>query len=240
MSVLLLLPDRQHLRPQDALRRQARAVSSRSHAAPLALFVGLSLSLSLPRPAHALPQVSVAATVGGGAVDLRDQSHAAFHLGARADAIFLRSRERDLGVGPYVDIASSALRTFEFGGGIEGLLPLGPNALVLGAGLLERLGPSSGPAAEGTLFFGNRELATLHSLYALSGGVFVQGRYGFAGSRQAEVLGGLQVDPESLAPLFALSRPEASRLRRGLGGGFVGWRESGRDGLGGGEGAGVG
>ena len=65
--------------------------------------------VALAADARATPQANAGLTIGGGASDLRaPPAHAFFHLGARADVLFLRTRSRDMGIGPYVLPAPAA------------------------------------------------------------------------------------------------------------------------------------
>jgi hypothetical protein len=175
------------------------------HSLPLpALIAALLASGS----AQAAPQVNAGLTVGGGATDLRgDRAHGFFHLGARADVLFLRTRNRDMAVGPYVDFATAAFETLELGGGAEWLIPLSEGLpLVISAGLLERRAPGYPfePGAASTIFLGSRSY-NFHSWYGLAAGFFVQGRYGFGDARQADILGGVQIDLTLFAYPFLLA-----------------------------------
>jgi hypothetical protein len=136
-----------------------------------------------------------------------DRPHAFFHLGARADVLFLRTRNRDMGIGPYVDFATAAFETLELGSGIEWLIPVSEAwPVVVSAGVFERRAPGFGwePGAATTLFVGSRSY-NFTSWYGLAAGFFVQGRYGFGDARQADVLAGVQVDLSFLAYPFLLA-----------------------------------
>jgi hypothetical protein len=167
-----------------------------------ALTAGLATSLVAPA-VRALPQWTVGATVGGGAAELGERPHPAFHLGVRGGALFLRDREREIGVGPYLDAGTMAFETLDLGGGLEALFPVEPLALVAGAGMLARLGAHPGPAFEGTLFLGSRSL-NFHGAYGLTSGLFAQTRVGFGPARGTDVLGGIQIDLELVGLPFLL------------------------------------
>lgn len=159
---------------------------------------------NLPTEAHADPQFSSSLTLGGGATDLRDGSRTrpVFHLGAWADLMLLRKRLTDMAVGPYVHVDTAAFDTLNVGGGLSWLIPFGSLALVTSAGILTHIERGDAfTGAAGTLFFGSKSY-NYHSTYALTGGVFVQGRYGLGDSRQADVVGGVQVDLSILALPF--------------------------------------
>jgi hypothetical protein len=156
-----------------------------------------------PLRALAGPQVSTSLVVGGGLADARAiapiKPRAVFQLGVWADAVFLRRRSSDMGLGAYVHFDTTAFDTVSFGGGATWLIPLGSPVLSLSAGALGR---SSGrglePALSTTLFFGSKSY-NFHSLYGLSAGLFVQGRYGVGRSDQADLLFGAQIDLAILA-----------------------------------------
>lgn len=156
--------------------------------------------------ALATPQASAGVTVGGAATDLRTKAAGAFHLGARADLLFLRERESDMALGPYFDFATERLNTLEIGGGAEWLIPIVPSfPLVASAGLFERRAPVFGwePGLAANLFFGPRSY-NFHSAYGMANGVFAQGRYGLGDGKQADVILGLQIDFAILALPFIL------------------------------------
>jgi hypothetical protein len=175
----------------------------------LAAGVSVVMGVCRARQAHAEPQISTSLTLGGGVLDLRADSprkpRAAFHLGAWADLMFGRSSIRDMGFGPYLQVDTAAFDTMNLGGGVSWLLPFGNLGLVTSAGMVAHLERGDvQPAAAGTLFFGSKSY-NYHSTYALTGGLFIQGRYGLggpAGAREASVVGGLQVDFVVLALPF--------------------------------------
>jgi hypothetical protein len=166
----------------------------------------LALCGLFPLSAAAAPQVSTSLVVGGGAADLRanepSKPRGVFHLGAWADAIFLRQRSSDMGLGAYVHFDTTAFDTLSFGGGATWLVPLGSPVLSLSAGALGR-SSSRGlePALSTTLFFGSKSY-NFHSLYGLTAGLFAQMRYGIGKSDQAELLFGAQIDLAILALPF--------------------------------------
>jgi hypothetical protein len=135
------------------------------------------------------------------------QPHAFFHLGARADVLFLRKRNRDMAVGPYVDFATASFETLELGGGVEWLVPLSELwPVVLSGGAFERRAPGFAwePGAVSTIFVGSRSY-NFNSWYGLVAGLFVQGRLGFGDARQADILGGFQIDLSFFAYPFLLA-----------------------------------
>jgi hypothetical protein len=148
--------------------------------------------------------MSGALTTGVALTDLR-APHAprvAYHLGGRWDLLLGRDQANRMAVGPYVDVATEAFDTFQAGSGVEWLVPAGETALILsggGFGRTSRFGLE--PGAEATVFWGSRSYS-YDSIYSLALGVFVQGRYGFGDGKQADIVGGLQVDLEYLALPF--------------------------------------
>lgn len=179
-----------------------------ARAARLALAVGLGFLLcsSWSRPAAADPQVHTAVTAGGGARDLRDDARGVFHLGAWTDVLFFRKKQRDVGFGPHLQLATASFQSFETGLGASLLLPTGGPVFILSAAPHLRIaGGSVDPGATATVFFGSRSY-NFHSAYGYQLGVFVEGRQGF-GSRQTEVYGGLHVDLAILAlPVVLLAQ----------------------------------
>jgi hypothetical protein len=168
-------------------------------------FLAAALAFS-PTNALADPQVSSALTIGGGAVGLQSGGRpvGVFHLGARADVLFLRSRDREMGIGPYIEVASEAFHSFEAGGGVDWLIPLSPAfPFVLSAGAAARNTPETGwePGVATSLFWGSRGY-NFHSWYGLSLGLFVEARYSLGPSHDTGIVGGLQTDLSFLAYPF--------------------------------------
>jgi hypothetical protein len=162
-----------------------------------ALGGALALALAVSaRPASGAPQANLGVTLGGAAAGLRTEPHAAFHLGARGDLIFLRERDADMGVGPYVELLTVAFDTLETGGGGEWLVPFSNEfAFVFSGGAYARRAPGYAwePGVATGIFVGGRSY-NFSSLYALGTGLFVQGRYGLGDAKQADVLIGVQLD----------------------------------------------
>lgn len=145
--------------------------------------------------------------VGGAGTDLRADAgpRAAFHLGGKADVLFLRERSRGMGLGPYVDVATAAFDTLELGGGVDWLVPVGGPAFVFSAGSFARTSRFGWePGLSSTVFFGSRAY-NFHSTYGFSLGLFVQGRYGLGDGAQADLIGGAQIDLAFFAMPFILA-----------------------------------
>lgn len=155
--------------------------------------------------ARADAQLGGALTTGAALTDMRASNgpRVAYHLGGRFDALFLRDRAGTMALGPYVGVATEAFDTFQAGGGLEWLLPVGEPVFVLSGGAFARTSRFGWePGAEATLFFGSRSF-NYHSVYSPSIGVFVQGRYGFGdsntGGKQADAILGVHIDLEYMA-----------------------------------------
>lgn len=157
-------------------------------------------------PARADPQASLGLTVGGAIEQAMGPRPAmgAFHMGARADVLFLRSRPGQMALGPYADVATDGFQDVDVGGGAEWLLPITDDLpLVLGAGALARNGEgrSWAPGGEATLFFGSRSY-DFESWYGLAAGAFAQARWFPASPAMLDVVFGVQIDAELLALPF--------------------------------------
>lgn len=172
-----------------------------------AALLGALAAVSAATPAEATPQIGAAVTNGVALTDLRAENgpRVAYHLGGRFDALFLRDRPGQMALGPYVDVATHAFDTFEAGGGLEWLVPVGAPALVLSAGgfaRTSRFGWEPGLAA--TVFWGARSF-NYHGVYGLGVGLFAQGRYGLGDGKQADAIAGLQLDLAYLALPFVFA-----------------------------------
>lgn len=180
-----------------------RAEHGVTSARKLAALVAVG-ALALCGRAEAAPQANVGLTIGGGTGALGNGGGGFFHLGGRADVLFLRERGKDMALGPYLDIATSSFNTLELGGGLEWLIPVRDDLpIVVSAGGFERRVPVFGwePGVVSTLFFGSRSY-NFHSWYNLGLGLFVQGRRGLGDAKQTEIIFGAQVDLALLAYPF--------------------------------------
>lgn len=173
-------------------------------ALPLALACIASALLAWTSPTEAKPQLSASLTTGAALTDMRFSSgpRLAYHLGGRFDVLLLRERAGTMAVGPYVDVVTAAFDTFETGGGIEWLIPVGDTALIASAGGFGRTSRfDSEPGVCGTVFWGSRSF-NYHSSYSLGLGLVVQGRYGLGDGKQADAILGVQIDLAYLALPF--------------------------------------
>lgn len=117
-----------------------------------------------------------------------------------------------MGVGPYLEAATTAFDTAETGAGVAWLVPVGDVALVPSAGAIARRLPGFGwePGVEASVFFGARGY-NFHSAYGMAFGGFAQLRHGLGESRASEAVFGLRIDTVVLAlPFVAL----VSAIRR--------------------------
>jgi hypothetical protein len=156
------------------------------HRYPAAL-IALAL-LARANVSLADPQAGAALTVGGGVVGLEPDGRkvAVFHLGVRADLLLLRERDRDMGIGPYVEVGTEAFQSLALGGGAEWLVPVTESfPLVDGAGWE--------PGLSAAAFFGSRGY-NFHSWYGLTGGVFVLARRSLGATRDTDLIAGLELD----------------------------------------------
>lgn len=159
---------------------------------------GLTASLACTAPASADPQLSGALTTGAALTDMRASNgpRVAYHLGGRFDALLFRDRAGTMALGPYIDLATEAFDTFQTGGGLGWLIPIGEPALIVSAGGFARTSRFGWePGAQATIFVGARSF-NYHSLYSPGVGIFAQGRYGFGDGQQADAILGLHLDLE--------------------------------------------
>jgi hypothetical protein len=122
-------------------------------------------------------------------------------MGGRADLLLLRNRGTDMGLGPYVDVATASLHDLDAGAGASWLLPIRddlPVVLSGGAFLRNGEGRTWAPGVEGTVFFGARSF-NFHSWYGMANGLFVQTRWVPAYPGTVDVVFGIQLDAELLA-----------------------------------------
>jgi hypothetical protein len=127
-------------------------------------------------------------------------------VGGRADVLLLRAAERDMALGPYLDVATTEFHDVDVGGGVEWLVPLTEEVpVVASAGVFARNGQgrSWAPGAEGTLFVGSRSY-NFHSWYGLAVGFFAQGRWVPVSPATFDLVAGVQIDAEILAMPFLL------------------------------------
>lgn len=155
-------------------------------------------TFAVVRPAFAHPQANAALTVGLAENGTRDDwfggSH--FSTGARGDVLFLRERDLDFGLGPYVEGLTTTFHDVQLGGGVTALLPVHEYLpIVLSAGPYARHTSTFGwePGVAASLFWGSRGY-NFHSVYGLSGGLLVEARHGLGDSHETSIIVGAQLD----------------------------------------------
>jgi hypothetical protein len=163
-----------------------------------------TLFVAFPAAAH--PQANAALTLGlaenGDRDDWRGGMHAS--TGVRGDVLFLRERDLDFGIGPYVEGLTTSFHDVELGGGATALLPVHEYLpIVLSAGPYARHTEAFAwePGLAASLFWGSRGY-NFHSDYGLSGGLLVQARYGLGDSHETSIIVGAQVDLVFIAMPF--------------------------------------
>jgi len=167
----------------------------------VSLIASLAIVLS-SRSASADPQVHTALTLGGAITDLRTVGPGvAFELGGRANLTFLRNRESDMGLGPFIDVQTVAFDRLDTGGGLDWVVPGLGGAFILsggGFGRFESGGPRAG--ALGRLFWGAHSY-NFHGSYVHGAGLFAEGRFALDASKSADVIIGAEID------LFYIAAP---------------------------------
>lgn len=155
----------------------------------------VAAGLCIPLRAAGAEGWNVGATLGGAVVRTTGpEARGAFHLGAHADALFLRRREADMAVGPFVDIGTSGFHSAELGGGASWLVPLTLNwPLVLSLGAFGRKTSTWEPGVSTTLFVGSRS-HNFHGSYELMGGLFASARMGLGEDKRMDLWLGAHVD----------------------------------------------
>jgi len=158
--------------------------------------------LAVSVPVRADPQASLGLTAGAALQDVAGPGPVApmFHVGGRADVLWLRSRPGQMALGPYADVATAWFTNVDTGAGLEWLLPVTTDfPAILSAGAFARngAGRSWAPGVEGTLFLGARSF-NFHSWYGMSTGLFVQGRWVPEPTATLDVVLGIQLDAELL------------------------------------------
>lgn len=150
-------------------------------------------------PASAEPQFSAGLTTGPAFRHLRlGPVKPAYHLGARADVLFFRNAQRDMGLGPYVELGTSGFDSFETGGGVNWLIPAGGTSFILSGGGAVRAASTVDPVLTWGLFWGSRSY-NFHSMYGFGVGLFAQGRYALGDSKAFDLVTGVQIDFAVLA-----------------------------------------
>ncbi len=162
--------------------------------------------------AAADPQVSAVVTAGAGGVELGERRVAAFHLGARADVLFLRSRDGTMGLGPFVGLSTEAFNSLALEGGLDWLVPVLPDLpFVLSAGAFDRHDEgASQRGVLGELQWGAHPY-NFEGHYDMAFGLFVETRYSLDPVHEADVIGGVAIDLSLLGYPFVLAYQAITR-----------------------------
>lgn len=116
----------------------------------------------------------------------------------RGDVLLLRQRNADVGLGPYVDVATAGFRDVRFGGGASLLLPVHPYVpiIVSGGGYAVHSSVGWRPGVAGWLYVGSRSY-NYHSAYGMSGGLMLGYQQNLGDPREHLVVIAAQIDLES-------------------------------------------
>lgn len=167
--------------------------------------VGLSL-LSLAASAHADPQWNASWLTGVCGVGSNAYwKHTCWYNGLRADVVFGRSRNADVGVGPYLHVTTAGFDDVRFGGGVTTILPIHPYfPLGLSAGAYARHSADGWePGLSGFLFIGSKSY-NYHSSYIMTGGLLVGMNYGLGPTKERTIVIAAQIDGLALALPFII------------------------------------
>jgi hypothetical protein len=166
--------------------------------------VGLGAFL-LAGSAHAEPQARIAwrtALCGTGARgDVWSETR--WCNGLTADLLLLRERNRDFGIGPFVEISTSGFWDARFGGGVSALLPVSESfPLVVSLGVYDHALERA--ALGGTVFWGARSY-NFTGTYNYALGVYASAQRDLGGDRDSVLSVGLEVDGFFLVAPFLLA-----------------------------------
>lgn len=172
---------------------------------PAVLLVVVAVALGWARSAAADPQWNAGAlgAAAGLGADGDHWQETVFYGGLQADVLFGRSRNSDLGVGPYAALATAAFDDLRLGTGASLQLPIHPYLpLVLSAGGYGRSDADGWhPGAAGRLFIGSRSY-NFHSSYVMAAGLVVGLDQDLDEERANAWIIGAQIDGLALALPF--------------------------------------
>lgn len=173
--------------------------------AVLAGVVCLSLLL-LSAPAQADPQWNVSWLTGVcGTGSNAYWKHTCWFNGLRGDVLFGRSRDADVGVGPFLHVTTAGFKDLRLGGGLTTLLPVHPYfpiGLSVG-GYARHSAAGWEPGLSGWFFIGSKSY-NYHSSYTMTGGLLVGLNYGLGPTRERTIVIAAQIDGLVLALPFIL------------------------------------
>lgn len=163
-----------------------------------ALLVAL-VPLLVTALAQADPQAHVGLRTGVCGTGERGQfwQETAWCNGASADLLFLRDRNADAGIGPYVEVSSAGFFDLRYGGGLTLLAPLLEDFPVLISGGVYGH-EARAVALGGSVFFGARSY-NFHGAYNLAAGVFANVQHDIGARGATLVSAGLELDAFLLA-----------------------------------------
>jgi hypothetical protein len=170
----------------------------------LARTAGLGVLL-LTSAARAEPQTHVAwrTAVCGAGSRAEVWSRTRFCNALFADVLLLRERNRDFGVGPYIEISTAGFWDARFGGGTSVLLPVSENfPLVVSLGLYDH---ALEQAALGASVFWGARSYNFGGAYNYAFGVYASAQRDLGGERDSLVSVGIEIDGFFLLAPFILA-----------------------------------
>ena len=205
-----LLSEQSFARPGEAARRaSARWSPLRGAGIRTIAWTLVATVTSLSTFARADPQLSTSLNLGVAGVGDRSSlwTSTKFTGGLRGELLLGRDQDSAFGVGPYVEVLTTAsFSDVQLGGGATLLIPVHPYLpLTLSAGAYAGHHNPWGwePGLAGELFWGTHGY-NYHGLYALSIGLFAGGRYALGDSKEVTLMGGGRLDLELVALPFIL------------------------------------
>lgn len=192
-------------RPCAEVRGAQRATKHhRRRAYPARVGVGLLAMLaSVLAPAEALadPQGNVSIISGLCGEGTRDElwQSSCWYNALHGDYLLGRDRNSDVGLGPYLEVATAGFDDLRLGGGGSVHLPISEYVpAVLSLGGYARLGDDQWtPGLAADLFIGSRSY-NFHSAYVMTGGLSLGTRYGLGDSRELTFIIAAQLDSSVL------------------------------------------
>jgi hypothetical protein len=169
--------------------------------------VVISLGATLSSPAAADPQWNASAITGvcGRGAEGSYWQDTCWYNGARAHVLFGRSRNSDVGVGPYLSVTTAGFDDLRLTGGGSLLLPVNAYLpIVLSAGAYARHEDDWTPGVSGWLFWGSHSY-NFHSHYVMSGGLLLGLERDVRGPNQNNIVIAAQIDGLVLALPFLLA-----------------------------------
>lgn len=171
-----------------------------------AFSVALASSL-LARAAYADPQWNASLVTGAAGLGAESEywQDTRWYNGVRADVLFGRQRNADVGLGPFVSASTAGFDDVRLGAGASLQLPVHVYLpIVLSAGGYARHDDAWHPGASGWLFWGSRSF-NFHSSYVMSGGLLLGLEQDLDEPRQNAWIIAAQIDGLVLALPFILT-----------------------------------